>query len=553
MKQLRAKNILKYVLLTSMVFAGASAIDYSNSKEDYVNPTVNGAASESLDFIVKNVQADRYVTSAIINYDGQDHLVVSGDGRYGSIGSLGTNNLTLPYEFTYPEIYEGKEIVDSSFGYDHYGMIVKAPDGTTELWMWGKGYSGQIGGGLETDTDDFVPPTKISGPWEEWETGYEIKQLECGTRSTFAVVNDGTSDHIFAWGENAKGTLGLGDTAKRQTPTEVTIDGLTNFTVEELVEKNNSRTVMAVLHDNIENQDHLYVWGQNAWISSEMFDTTSNFATTPTDVSFTDETTGEILPGEYSNVHSTETTSWFEFVDGAGVEHLYGVGYNTNGMLGETSGLEIGEMTKEFTELWNSEDDTQYTHLVDTDNVLHENVVIMEDELGEVHFLSSGESTESPNGKTWFSDDGGTNWLENNYFESEDVSVVLNEEEFLMMSTGEGALRFATDDGTSQHIYTIGRGSSGEMSDGSVSNRLTPKELIIGDYGIPPVDPNNFETNVFIIVMIILIIFLIIIGSISAFVHYEHKKNREIHWFSHGHLFEITEADESKGEKEDEK
>lgn len=552
MKQIRAKNILKYVLLTSMIFAGASAIDYSNSESEYVSTGVYSDSEPVVDYTVKKVQSTRYTTSAVVNYEGQDHLLVSGEGTSGQVGisNSSTKNLLLPYEFVYPEIYEGKEIVDYSLGWDHSGMVLKSPDGTNELWMWGKGYSGQLGAGPEADTSEFVSPIKISGPWEEWETGYEITQLECGTRSTFAVVNDGTTDHLFAWGENNNGTLGLGDTSKRQTPTEVTFDGLTNFTVEEIVEKNNSRTVMSVIHDDIENQDHLYVWGTNRWFSSELFGTTNQIANTPTDLSLTDEITGELISGEYSNLRSTVNTSWFVFTDDLGVEHLYAIGYNTNGILSDVSGLEIGGNATDFVELWNSEDDTEYVDLISFDTTSAESIAIMEDELGDVHVLTAGQSTGAPNGSTWFAQDA-SDWQPNKWNEAYSISEILNEEEFMMMATGDAVIRFATDDGAKQHIYTIGRGASGEIGDGKKQNVFTPTELVIDNYEIPEIEKGNFDMIMLIIAVSILIIFLILAGSIYGFIHYEHNKNREIHWFRHGHLFEVDEMD--KEEEKDEK
>ena len=42
--------------------------------------------------------------------------------------------------------------------------------------------------------------------------------VSCGDGDTLAVKRDGT---LWAWGFNGNGELGLGDTKKRHTPTEV--------------------------------------------------------------------------------------------------------------------------------------------------------------------------------------------------------------------------------------------------------------------------------------------------------------------------------------------
>jgi len=77
------------------------------------------------------------------------------------------------------------------------------------LWGWGVNNLGQLGLGA---TADKLVPTQISIP--------NIKKIAVGGANTVILKNDGT---VWAWGNNSSGQLGLGDNLNRLTPTQINI------------------------------------------------------------------------------------------------------------------------------------------------------------------------------------------------------------------------------------------------------------------------------------------------------------------------------------------
>ncbi len=91
-----------------------------------------------------------------------------------------------------------------------------ALDDAGKVYAWGDGGSGAMGNGTATLTN--YTPTVVPGlP--------KIKQIfvsdsYLNNASCFALAEDGT---LWAWGSNTSGHLGLGNTASRTTPAQVTV------------------------------------------------------------------------------------------------------------------------------------------------------------------------------------------------------------------------------------------------------------------------------------------------------------------------------------------
>ena len=81
-------------------------------------------------------------------------------------------------------------------------------DGT--VWAWGRSNFGQLGNG---GTTNCLSPVQVAGPLSG------VVAVDGGLNHTFAVKTNGT---VWAWGLNATGQLGVGDTANRITPVQVT-------------------------------------------------------------------------------------------------------------------------------------------------------------------------------------------------------------------------------------------------------------------------------------------------------------------------------------------
>ena len=82
-------------------------------------------------------------------------------------------------------------------------------DGT--LWGWGDGSYGQLG---QNDRTERSSPIQIPGTWSS--TDGKISQL--GVYNFYAIKADGT---LWTCGYNSQGQLGLNDTARRSSPTQV--------------------------------------------------------------------------------------------------------------------------------------------------------------------------------------------------------------------------------------------------------------------------------------------------------------------------------------------
>jgi regulator of chromosome condensation len=85
-------------------------------------------------------------------------------------------------------------------------LFFHSADGT--VWSWGNGVFGQLGHG---DMKMYTAPKKI----ERLPLLGKVSYLTAGCHHNLAITQDQT---ILAWGWNAWGQLGIGDTRNRATP-----------------------------------------------------------------------------------------------------------------------------------------------------------------------------------------------------------------------------------------------------------------------------------------------------------------------------------------------
>ncbi|MFO1484682.1 MAG: choice-of-anchor D domain-containing protein [Verrucomicrobiaceae bacterium] len=161
---------------------------------------------------------------------------------HNSSGQLGDG--TSAVERTTPVAVTGLSgivITAVDCGYTHNLAVTN--DG--KLYAWGAGANGRLGNG---GTADSNVPLLISGPWGT----RKIIAVSAGAAHSLAVDEDGK---VYAWGENIKGQLGLGDLAQRLTPVQVTgvLVGQDIHRVEAGAEHSFAQT-----HDN-----KVFTWGGN--------------------------------------------------------------------------------------------------------------------------------------------------------------------------------------------------------------------------------------------------------------------------------------------------
>ena len=143
----------------------------------------------------------------------QGQVLVSGCGQHGQLALGDTQDrlrmTRLAGDFT-------MRVVMVSTGWGHSAL----QDSDGELWMCGRGSSGQLGTG---GREDMLTPTRVP----KWRLGRaRVKMAACGIDHTLVLTE---ASRVWAFGSGEDGRLGTGDEDDRTTPTEVA--GLQGVTI----------------------------------------------------------------------------------------------------------------------------------------------------------------------------------------------------------------------------------------------------------------------------------------------------------------------------------
>ena len=130
------------------------------------------------------------------------------------------------------------------------------------VYAWGFNAYGQVGKG---DTENALSPVKL-----EYFSGKVVSKISCGAHYTMAVCNDG----VYAWGWNSSGQLGKGDTNDASSPVKLNLfDG-----------KDICKISCGGWHTIAVCNDGVYAWGENESGQLGNGDTENSF--TPTKLDF---------------------------------------------------------------------------------------------------------------------------------------------------------------------------------------------------------------------------------------------------------------------------
>lgn len=233
--------------------------------------------SVSENYSIETFVAGRNHSLAILDYDNSQHIYAWGSNSEGELGNgtIGTSDdkadastpieITSNFEFT--GTYRFKQI-DAN---EYVSSAIVTEDDGDHLYMWGSNNYGMIGNdtisvnsedGKTNDFEDLLIPLDITDRFVKKE-GFNIKQVSIGERSTMAVINDVNGDHLYTWGSNQYGQLGLGDdgVANALVPQDVTshlnVDG--NLSIKQI--SIDDYVASAIIEIN--GKDTIYTWGRN--------------------------------------------------------------------------------------------------------------------------------------------------------------------------------------------------------------------------------------------------------------------------------------------------
>ncbi len=264
---------------------------------------------------IKDISTGNSVSTAIIHdvVKDEDHLYTWGSNLYGgllmpdveqNVYNVGENEVVIPGT----EDWELKDVAQAGDT-----VVLTANDGTKDrLFTWGIDVD-SIEAGDNQPIVSHTEPVEFNIPL--LDDGGEITMLESSERDFTLVINDGSNDHIFSWGTNAKGETGVGYKGKVLTPTEILI-GVDMEIVDLEVGKKNG----AVSYNDA-GVNHVLIWGDNA--SSQIFTSTNNEEFTPIEIfkSSTEQVTDISLGDDEVFVN----------YDDGDIEKVYAWGNNFNG------------------------------------------------------------------------------------------------------------------------------------------------------------------------------------------------------------------------------
>ena len=363
----------------------------------------------------------------------------------------------------------GPVMKQSSLGYNHSSLVTN--DGTYDhLYMWGENRVGQLGTG---DTVDQIFPTEILfgsflGPDET------IKQVSLGKNFSAAIINDGTKDHLYMWGDNSYGQLGTGDTENKLVPTEVTIGdyALTeDETIKQIgVGEGFGEVISAIVNDGT--NDHLYMWGDNSYGQLGLGDKENR--SLPTEVSVGNSSSNEnatlkqvSIGAEHSGVIMNDGTN----------DHLYMWGSNLSGQLGiRTSKEEL--LPKDITtggfELQSNQKIKKISF-----GYLHSGAIVFDGIKDQVYMWGNNLFGQIGTG-------GILRWMVPTDITIDDYELT-DGETITDISLGATFSSAIMNDGTNDHLYTWGDNEYGQLGIGSKIWKKQPTEVFTNGYTLKQV------------------------------------------------------------------
>ncbi len=390
-----------------------------------------------------------------------------------------TSNQTIEKDLN--SNYTIKQLIS---GYDFSGAVIHDINGNKDhLFMWGLNETGQLGyeSSEKTNWSDTLiemkplpgkgyytistTPQEVKFDGKTLSSNQTISQVSLGMTSSAAVIHDDNDnkDHLYTWGNNAYGQLDYGepDTKLHVTPTEVkNLDGNTlssNQTISHI--SVGSRHTVAVIHDDNDNKDHLYTWGNNG--SGQLGRVTSS-----NDFVSTEILKNSIIGNDKITQLSTfKDNTAFVLSDSTGEDKLFSWGDNTYGQLGHDHNLDKSKGSGSDKIFYNETPQTvilpvlgKITQLAVTS--YHSAIVINNNNDNKDHLYTWGRNGFGELGR----DPATVGTQEYNPLPTEVlIDTSSQNKQIIQLSLGVWHSGAVVNDETGNHIYMWGRGYEGQL------------------------------------------------------------------------------------------
>ncbi len=248
-------------------------------------------------------------------------------GQLGYEGKADEEDHSTPYKIKF---FNDKNIKDFFVGNGDIGVVTVDINGNDHLFMWGSNGSGQLGLGDEKDryAPTEVPMSSFGGD------DAKIKKVEGDADNTYAIVQERGVDNLYAWGSNGSGELGLGDDF---TEKKYSVPQQNKLILDKTITSIDVGGYFTIISTNDGYGNHLYSWGKNncgqLGLGSESLKT--QYYNSPQEIKLFGED-GKIDPkgwGEIISINLGEGSSSIIVKTNDG-NHLYSWGYNNHGQLG---------------------------------------------------------------------------------------------------------------------------------------------------------------------------------------------------------------------------
>jgi alpha-tubulin suppressor-like RCC1 family protein len=162
------------------------------------------------------------------------------------LGLLGIGSEDWSYQKPILNLYLSNEfVIDISCGFYHSLVLTNCG----EVYAWGSNCYGQIGNGCN---DSQLKPIKVKGFNNE-----RVVMISCGRKHSMALTE---SSHVYSWGGNDCGQLGIGNTVDSNKPKFVAVIDENKSNV--FIEKISCGSEHSLL---LSSDGNIYAFGRNEW------------------------------------------------------------------------------------------------------------------------------------------------------------------------------------------------------------------------------------------------------------------------------------------------